>query len=142
MTNEGIFSSIKLAWETGFRNLKLYMIYGFPNEPEETFTQTNEFVRQIRATYFPTGKLNISMNQFITKAHTPLQYSKMLRVKESKEKQKSYRSHFYQNKNVNVSLYAPEWAIIQRILSLRDHDYFNIVRKVSEIGNTIGNWKK
>ncbi len=142
MTDESIFTSLKLAWEIGFRKLKLYMIYGFPCEPLETKEETIDFVSKIRKNYFPTGRINISMNQFITKAQTPLQFSPMLPIKESKTIQKWYRSQLYQIKNIQVSLYGPEWAIIQRILSLSDHDYFPIIQDVAEIGETIGNWKK
>ncbi len=142
MTDESIFEALKLSWEAGFRQLKLYMIYGFPCEPLETKDLTEDFISQIRKNHFPTGKINISMNQFITKAQTPLQFSPMIPVKDSKLLQKWYRSQLYQIKNVQVSLYGPEWAIIQRILSLRGSEYFPVVKKVSELGNTIGNWKK
>jgi len=142
MDNDSIFSSLKLAWETGFRQLKLYMIYGFPFEPIQTNEITNNFISEIRRNHFPTGKIGISMNQFITKAQTPLQFSPMVKVKESKEIQKWFRKHLYQIKNIQLSLYGAEWAIIQRILSLRGHEYFPIIQDISFIGNTIGNWKK
>ena len=142
MTDKSIFESLKLAWEVGFRQLKLYMIYGFPCEPLETKELTAEFLSLIRQHHFTTGKINISMNQFITKAQTPLQFSSMITVKESKDFQKWYRTHLYQIKNIQLSLYSPEWAIIQRILSLRGHEYYPIIRKISEVGNTIGNWKQ
>jgi len=82
------------------------------------------------------------MNQFITKAQTPLQFAPMITVKESKDVQKWYKKHLYQIKNVQLSLYSSEWSIIQRILSLRGQDYFSIIRTIAETGNTIGNWKK
>jgi hypothetical protein len=82
------------------------------------------------------------MNQFITKAHTPLQFSKMDNIIDSKNKQKWYKKYIYQLNNVELSLYDPNWAIVQRILSLRDQSYFSIVNQIGKIGNTIGNWKK
>jgi len=142
MSNEEIFSSIKLAWEKGFRQLKLYMIYGFPCEKEETKEETSKFIQQIRKEYFPTGKISISMNQFITKANTPFQYSEMIEIKKSKEEQKWYRKNIYQSKNINLSLYDPNWSIVQRILSIRGQEYFPIIQEIGLIGNTIGNWKK
>ena len=142
MSNETIFSSAKLAWDKGFRQLKLYMIYGFPYEKNETKEKTYSFVKSLREQFFPTGKISLSMNQFITKAHTPLQFSKMDTITESMNKQKWYKKHIYQLKNVELSLYDPNWAIIQRILSLRDLTYFPIINQIGKVGNTIGNWKK
>ena len=142
MTDESIFSSLRLAWEMGFRQLKLYMIYGFPLEPPQTKEITENFISEIRKKYFLTGRISISMNQFITKAQTPLQFAPMITVKESKDVQKWYKKHLYQIKNVQLSLYSPEWSIIQRILSLRGQNYFSIIRTIAETGNTIGNWKK
>ena len=142
MSDESIFSALNLAWKKGFRQTKLYMIYGFPYETENTKMQTKDFVTKIRSKHFPTGKIGISMNQFITKAQTPLQFSSMLKVKESKDEQKWYRNQLFQIKNVQLSLYGPEWSIIQRILSLRDQSYYQVIQEIAEIGNTIGNWKK
>lgn len=142
MSDETINSALKLAWDVGFRRLKLYMIYGFPSEKEEVKHNSYEFVKEIRAKYFPTGRISISMNQFITKANTPFQFVPMLGISDSKNQQKWYRSNLYQLKNIEVSFYAPEWAIIQKILSLSNHDYFPIINQVSLMGNKIGNWKR
>ena len=141
MNDETIFSALKLAWDAGFRKLKLYMIYGFPCEGEEIKAATKDFVSTIRERYFPTGRIGISMNQFITKAHTPFQYTSMIGVKESKEEQKWYKSNLYQIKNIDLSLYAPEWAIIQRVLSLQNHDYYPVIYQIAKGRNTVGSWK-
>ena len=142
MPDETIFSSLKLAWDLDFRQLKLYMIYGFPCEKEDTNKLTIDFIRKIRDNYFTSGKISISMNQFITKAQTPFQFTQMLDIKKSKEAQKWLRTNLYQLKNIDVSFYEPEWAVIQRILSLRDHSYFPIIQHIGKMGNTVGNWKK
>ena len=142
MSNETIFSATKLAWDKGFRQMKLYMIYGFPCEEEETKQETLNFIKTMREQFFPTGKISISMNQFITKAHTPLQFSRMDSLDLSKEKQQWYRKNIYKLKNIDLSLYNPNWAVVQRILSLRDYTYFSIIKQIGQHGNTIGNWKK
>lgn len=142
MSDETIYSALKLAWDVGFRRLKLYMIYGFPLEKEVVKHNSFEFVKKIREKHFPTGRISISMNQFITKANTPFQFVPMLGISDSKNQQKWYRSNLYQLKNIEVSFYLSEWAIIQRILSLNDHNYFPMINQVSLMGNKIGNWKR
>ncbi|MHA1223995.1 MAG: B12-binding domain-containing radical SAM protein [Candidatus Heimdallarchaeaceae archaeon] len=142
MTNESLFEASKLAWDLGFRNLKLYMMYGFPCEEHRDRESSVKFIEKIRKESFPSGKISISINQFITKANTPFQFSKMLEITTSKEVQKWFKKHLYQMRNINISLYAPEWAIIQRILSLRDHTYFQYIQEIAQMGNTVGNWKK
>ena len=141
MKDDTIFSSIRLAWETGFRQIKLYMIYGFPCEEKKIRNSTRDFINTIRENHFPTGKIGISMNQFVTKAHTPFQYASMIGLKESKDEQKWYKSNLYQIKNIDLSLYAPEWSIIQRVLSLQDHKYFSVISRIAEGRSTVGSWK-
>ena len=141
MDNNSIFSALKLAWDAGFRQVKLYMIYGFPCEGDRIKEETKDFLSVIRRDHFPTGRISISMNQFITKAHTPFQFASMIGVKESKEDQKWYKSNLYQIKNIDLSLYAPEWSIIQRILSLQNHTYFPVIYQISRGKNTVGSWK-
>jgi len=82
------------------------------------------------------------MNQMITKASTPFQFASMFSLKDSKIIQRYYHKELYKISNLSLSQFAPEWAAIQRILSLRDASYYNPVANVSKIGNTIGNWKK
>ncbi len=141
MEDETIFSALKLAWDTGFRRLKLYMIYGFPCEEEKIKDSTKDFLSTVRERHFPTGRIGISMNQFITKAHTPFQFAPMIGVKESKEEQKWYKSNLYQIKNIDLSLYAPEWSIIQRVLSLQNHEYYPVIYQIARGRNTVGSWK-
>ncbi len=141
MDDETIFSALKIAWDTGFRQIKLYMIYGFPCEDEKIRDETKNFLSTIRSSYFPTGRIGISMNQFITKAHTPFQFAPMIGVKESKEEQKWYKSNLYQIKNIDLSLYAPEWSIIQRVLSLQNHEYYPVIYQIAKGKNTVGSWK-
>lgn len=142
MTNDELFLAIKRAWNSGFRQLKLYMIHGFPCEAKSNVSNNIEFINKIRQEYFPTGKITISMNQFIAKAHTPLQFFPMLNIKDTKEQQKEYRKIF-RIKNSLITFYKPEYAIIQKILSLGDISEFPLILDVArEGGNTIGNWKR
>ncbi|MHA1687361.1 MAG: B12-binding domain-containing radical SAM protein [Candidatus Heimdallarchaeaceae archaeon] len=142
MDDQTIFEASHLAWESGFRNLKLYMMYGFPQEKQETYNNTISFIKKIRMDYFPSGKISVSMNQMITKASTPFQFAPMMPLKASKEKQKLYRHDIFSMKGMGISFLTPEWCAIQRILSLRGHSYFDIILKVPKIGNTVGSWKK
>ncbi len=142
MNNKDILDSIKLAWEKGFRHLKVYMMYGFPFTKEPTDESNYSFLTHLREKYFTSGKISISINQFITKANTPLQYAPMLGLKESNSLQKWYTKQIYKIKNVELSLFGSEWAIIQKFLSLRNHKHFPLIMTLGELGNTLGHWKK
>jgi len=142
MSNNQFFTTINNAWKVGFRKLKLYMIYGFPCEGEETDKENIEFLRKIRKDYFPKGRISVSLNQMVTKSQTPFQFAPMMDIKSSKAVQKWYRHNIYKMKNIILSTSAPEWGVIQRILSLRDQRYFDTIIKIAKNRNTIGNWKK
>ncbi len=142
MYDEDIFNAVDIAWKTGFRQLKLYMIYGFPFEDEIVEQRNIDFVKNIRKKYFPTGKISVSINQFISKANTPFQFAPMLTIKDSKMKQQKYKKEIYQIKNTTPGFYEPEWAAIQKILSLRDQTYFPFLLEIAQLKNTIGNWKR
>ncbi|MCG3260607.1 MAG: hypothetical protein H7644_12720, partial [Candidatus Heimdallarchaeota archaeon] len=42
---------------------------------------------------------------------------------------------------IDLSLYAPEWSIIQRILSLQNHEYYPVIYQIAKGRNTVGSWK-
>ncbi len=142
MYDSEINDAVKIAWDMGFRNLKFYMIYGFPCEHEESTKKIVDFTKKIRQNYFPTGRISISANQFISKANTPLQFAPMISIKESNYIKKVLKKELFQIKNTTISFYQPEWAAIQKILSLGTADHFPLVLEIANKKNTIGNWKR
>ena len=74
--------STQIAFSHGWKKIKLYFMVGFPGECEEEADRIMQLARELSAIGKAHGKttaeIKISVNPFIPKAHTPLQWLGMM----------------------------------------------------------------
>jgi radical SAM-linked protein len=86
---EDIFHMVENAFGLGWKVVKLYFMIGLPGETLEDLEETLALVRKIHKIKGPKGrkgKINVSVNTFIPKSHTPFQWSGQLSLAESRDK--------------------------------------------------------
>lgn len=70
--------SIRLAYEHGWRRVKLYFMVGFPGEKKEEVTGIVDLSRKMsvlrKDLYKAAADVKVSVNAFVPKAHTALQW--------------------------------------------------------------------
>src|SRR5581483_55831 len=89
MSNAEVIDICSMIFERGILNLKLYMMVGLPTETEDDLNKIKSLGMAIREKMMEAGKkfgrvgkLIISLNGFVPKPHTPLQWAAMEREKE------------------------------------------------------------
>ncbi|MEB3860209.1 MAG: radical SAM protein, partial [Desulfurococcales archaeon] len=71
----GGVEAARIAFESGIRNVKLYLMTGFPGETREDLEETVSMVREIALIAAKSGgHLRVSLNPLIPKPMTPLQW--------------------------------------------------------------------
>jgi len=80
--DEVYFEFAKLAQELGFKKLKLYFIYGLPEQTMKDLKETIEFIKKI-ASIFPN--IYLSFNPFVPKKTTPFEKEKFADKKTLRE---------------------------------------------------------
>jgi radical SAM superfamily enzyme YgiQ (UPF0313 family) len=106
---------------------------GLPEEEEKDIDAIIELVKKIQhhIIYYFKGKkkfrrITLSINQFIPKPKTPLQWCVLANVHEAGKKIKKIKNAFSKDKQIKVIHDVPKWNYIQALLSLGD-------RRVSEL---------
>jgi radical SAM family uncharacterized protein/radical SAM-linked protein len=121
-----IITTVKDAFDLGWRVIKLYFMIGLPTETAEDLKALVELVkalRQIKPRAGRRGKINVSVATFIPKPHTPFQWAPQLSLAESEERLKRVKGELKLSgvqikwQNPKVSWLEGVWARGDRKLS-------------------------
>jgi radical SAM superfamily enzyme YgiQ (UPF0313 family) len=143
---DDILNAARCLIEQEISNLRLYFMLGLPTEEEKDIDAMIDLVKKIQheAIVHTSGKrkfrrIILSLNQFIPKPRTPLQWCALANVQDVAKKIKKITRAFHQDRQIHVIADVPKWNYVQALLSLGD-------RRVSEILLAVhsrnGNWSQ
>ena len=146
ITQADIFRAAELLIEKEIPNLRLYFMVGLPGEEDQDIDAIIDLTREIQqhALLYTQGKrkfrrITLSVNQFIPKPQTPLQWCALADVSAIGKKIKKIVSAFGRDKQINVIHDVPKWNYVQALLSLGDRRVGEILMAVHRLD---GNWVK
>ena len=146
ITADDILNAARLLIEKEISNLRLYFMVGLPTETDEDIDAIIDLAKKIQHTALSQteGKrkfrrITLSINQFIPKPRTPLQWCGLADVQEVGKKIKKITQSFRQDKQIHVIADVPKWNYVQALLSLGDRRVGDILLKVHQLN---GNWMK
>ena len=146
ITDEDIFRACECLIERDISNLRLYFMVGLPTEKDEDIDAIIDLAKKIQhvALRHTDGKkkfrrVTLSINQFIPKPRTPLQWCPLANVADVGKKIKKISHAFRQDKQIKVIADVPKWNYVQALLSLGDRRVGDILLSVHRLK---GNWTK
>lgn len=134
--DDKIFEVVKNVFDLGF-NLKLYFIIGLPNETMEDISELVQFMKKI-ASFRNGNSIKFSVNPFIPKPHTPLQWESY-NIKDIKTKIRFIKKEM---KNYKIKFESPKKGMIQYILSCGNRAVSQIIEKSLTQNITLKEWEK
>jgi len=145
-TNEDIINAVVLISKMGFFHIKLYVMIGLPTETREDIKSIVNLVKLIRHNIVKEsrqrkriGRIRLSVNCFIPKPFTPLQWLPMDTVESLKEKQRFLNKALSKEGGVSAGFDIPKWSYIQTLLSVGDRRVGRMLLTTYKNG---GNWKQ
>ena len=146
ITEEDILHAAELLIEKEILNLRLYFMVGLPGEEDSDIDAIIDLTKNIQqhVLNFTQGKrkfrrITLSVNQFIPKPQTPLQWCALADVSETGKKIKKIVRTFSRDRQINVIHDVPKWNYVQALLSLGDRRVGEILMAVYRLD---GNWAK
>lgn len=126
--NEGqILAASRHLAAAGILNLKLYFLIGLPTETEADIAAILDLTTQIRAIWVEEGKkrgrlgtITLSVNPFVPKPFTPLQWAAMLDEKGLEGRIRTLRSAIARLPNCELHVESPRAALLQGFLARGD----------------------
>lgn len=119
MTNEDIMNAAAVAWNGGFRRLKLYFIVGLPTETPEDVAGISAMVSQI-AGMADWERLTVSLGCFVPKPWTPFQWAGMEEERTLADKLRQIRQSLRGLRKVEVMGESAREAVVQGVLARAD----------------------
>ncbi|MDD3095936.1 MAG: TIGR03936 family radical SAM-associated protein, partial [Candidatus Marinimicrobia bacterium] len=118
ISEEDLFSSVKLALEHGWRTLKFYFMVGLPTENDEDLQGIVDLIREVQhmAAAYPGTRINVSLSSFIPKAHTPFQWEAHIPPAELSRRINLIRE-LLRLKNVNLHYRDPKFSVYESLFS-------------------------
>lgn len=147
ITDEDIESSMRIAFEIGYRTVKLYFMLGLPTETDEDVLGIAEIVRKIKSIYFEVRKnkqlvINVSTAMFIPKPLTPFQWAEQISMEEMLRKQVLLRNELKKIKNVNYSWHGAEVTVLEGMFARGDRRLSRVVESAYKNGCYFDGWSE
>ncbi|APG28884.1 radical SAM protein [Syntrophotalea acetylenivorans] len=124
---EQILAAVQLVVEGGIPNLKLYFLLGLPTECEADLAELLSLTEKIRSLWLAEGKkrgrlgqLTLSVNPFIPKPFTPLQWAAMASQADLKKRFRKIRAAIGRLPNTEVIFESLRGAELQAFLARGD----------------------
>jgi radical SAM family uncharacterized protein len=142
--DEEIFHAIQTLVENDLYQIKCYFLIGLPSESDDDVKAIPLLVKKIRHQILSSRKsrkgqwkLVLSVNPFIPKPATPLQWAPLEKVSELKRKLKVIQRELKGERGIVMTYDLPKWAYIQAFLSRGDRRVGKILMAAHRYE---GNW--
>ncbi|MFH0762416.1 MAG: TIGR03960 family B12-binding radical SAM protein [Candidatus Omnitrophota bacterium] len=140
---EAFFDSLKEAYLAGYQHVKLYFMIGLPFEENDDLDgivdfalRVSELKRQIKG---GPALVNISVNTFIPKPHTPLQWFKMQEEAQIKQKQEYLKSKI-RNKRLKINFQNRYMSFLEGVFSRGDRKLSGVISCAFRKGARFDAW--
>ncbi len=138
---EGALRAVEAAVEGGIRNVKMYIIVGFPGEAEDDVRETIGMIEEASLVLARAGgSLRVSINPFIPKPVTPLQWAPLpSRVYVEGVVGRIVKAA--RMKNARASWYDYRWAMLQVVLGRGGRELGPVIVDWARRGGRLGTFR-
>ncbi|AEM74487.1 TIGR03960 family B12-binding radical SAM protein [Caldicellulosiruptor acetigenus] len=142
---EDIYSTVKLAFERGFQNIKLYFMLGLPLEEDEDVLGIYTIAKNIREIYKELGlkkriRITVSTSFFVPKPHTPFQWEAQDSIENMQRKMKLLKENLRKVKDVEYSWHDFYLSKLEAVLSRGDRRLSKVIKRAVELGCQFDDW--
>jgi radical SAM family uncharacterized protein len=151
VSEDDLIRTVTTAYESGWRQVKLYFMCGLPTETDEDVLAIADMARRvIRAGREATGRRDIrctvSIGGFVPKPHTPFQWAAQCdhetvdrRLRALKDALRSDKEY---GRAIGLRYHDGQPSIIEGLLSRGDRRVGKIIRSVWEDGGRFDGWSE
>lgn len=142
LSEEQILHAVQLLADGDILNLKLYFLIGLPTEAQDDMDELLLLAEKIRLIWREAGRkrgqlgtVTLSVNPFIPKPFTPLQWAGMEADKSLKKKIRFLRSAISRMPNTELISESIRGSVLQAFLSRGDRRIGRLLPQLAEGGN-------
>lgn len=142
---EDLYSSIRAAFQAGWRKIKLYFMIGLPTETDEDVEEIIKLVNKVdRMGREIMGKkinINISVSAFVPKSHTPFQWEAQ-EARESLSKKIGYLKDRLNWRNISFSYPDINHSYLEAVFARGDRRLGEVLERAHYLGCKFDAWRE
>jgi radical SAM family uncharacterized protein/radical SAM-linked protein len=142
INEDDLLSTSRLAYSLGWNLIKLYFMIGLPTEKKVDLDGIADLIKKVLKTGREIGhgkNLNVTLAQFVPKAHTSFQWEKLEEVEEIQEKI-DYLKYKFNQRNLNLKFRDPQISYLEGILCRGDRRMGKIIYSAWKKGAKLDAW--
>jgi len=142
---EDLYSSIRAAFQAGWRKIKLYFMIGLPTETDEDVEEIVKLVNQVdrmgREIMGRKININISVSAFVPKSHTPFQWEAQ-EARESLSKKIGYLKDRLDWRNISFSYPDIKHSYLEAVFARGDRRLGEVLERAHYLGCKFDAWSE
>lgn len=147
VTEEDLINSVTVAFNGGWRGVKLYFMLGLPTEDYSDIEGISILGSKVVSAYMGVSKdkrgkglsINLSASAFVPKPFTPFQWVAQDKIEVLKEKQRFLKEKI-KSKYISYNWHDSELSFLEAILARGDRKVGNVLVKAWEKGCKFDGW--
>lgn len=147
VTEQDVMNSVRIAFEGGYTNIKLYFMMGLPTETIEDIEGIYTLAKAVIDQYYANpnrkkGKppsVSVSLSTFIPKPFTPFEFEPQLDEQTIKERQKHLIS-IAEDKKISISWSKYDTSLLEAVLARGDRRVGAAVYSAWKKGCKLDSW--
>jgi radical SAM family uncharacterized protein len=141
--SEQVFDVAREVFERGWQTIKLYFMIGLPGEEMEDVEAIAEMSNTVhiigRRVHGRQAQVNVSVNTFVPKPHTPFQWVPLASSQSIRQKQALLRRKI-RGRGIKLDYNNPEATLLEAVLARGDRRLAEVVQRAWELGARFDAW--
>ncbi|MFI3229843.1 MAG: TIGR03960 family B12-binding radical SAM protein [Bacillota bacterium] len=147
ITEEDVERTMRMAFEDGYKSVKLYFMVGLPTETDEDILAIPELARKIQRIYMSichnkSLNINISTSVFVPKSITPFQWVAQLSIDEMKRRQRLIREEVRKMKGVSYHWHEETTSFMEGVYARGDRSIARLTEIAYNMGCRFDGWSE
>ncbi|MGD2104043.1 MAG: TIGR03960 family B12-binding radical SAM protein [Anaerolineae bacterium] len=138
-----VYDVARDVFERGWQTIKLYFMIGLPGEEMEDVAAIAKMAQTVhvigRRIHGRRARVNVSVNTFVPKPHTPLQWVPLASSRSIREKQALLRREI-PGRGVKLDYNDPEASLLEAVLARGDRQLNDVIQRAWELGARFDAW--
>ncbi len=140
ITEEDLLATCRDAFSLGWKQVKLYFMFGLPTETDEDVIAIAKLAEKAAATADRPGcQVTVSVATFAPKPHTPFQWERQITIEEGFAKLRLIKGNL-PGRGVKVRWHDPRLSFMEGVLSRGDRRLAAVILEAWQSGARFDGW--
>lgn len=140
ITEEDLLATCRDAFSLGWKQVKLYFMFGLPTETDEDVVAIAELAaKAVAAASRPGCQVTVSVATFAPKPHTPFQWERQISIEEGFAKLRLIKDNL-PRRGVKIRWHDPRLSFLEGVFSRGDRRLSVVITKAWQSGARLDGW--